>query len=179
MKLNKLDNKKDFETLFKELNVEIYRYIYTRCGYSREKAEDLTQEVFLKAWTKKDSFDSDKSSLKNWVYVITRNHLIDSYRKKNFEKNITDEKWEQISEEFGRKIDNQIMVETILKSLDELKKEEKDLLILRYVQDLYIREICEITGKSNSAIKVNLHRSIKKLRKIIEENERKRINKKS
>ena len=76
MKINRLETKEDLEELFIQLNEQIFRYIYVRCGYNQDIAQDLTQDVFIKAWDKRALFNSSKSTLKNWVYIIARNIVI-------------------------------------------------------------------------------------------------------
>ena len=82
MNINQLETIEDLKKLFIWLNESIYRYVYVRCGYNRETAEDITQDIFIKAWEKRKQFNSKKSTLKNWIYIIARNHIIDLYRKK-------------------------------------------------------------------------------------------------
>ena len=167
MSINKLENRQDLEALFKWLNEPIYRYVYIRCGYNRELAEDITQDIFIKAWEKRLSFNPKKSTLKNWLYTITRNHIIDLYRKKKVDVKSFDEEIESGIKDESMSIDDELLLTDILKSLDKLKDRDKELLILRYIQDLDIEEISKIVGKSYNTTKVMIHRAIKKLKYII------------
>lgn len=162
-----VDFKKRLITAFKKHKDQILRYIYLRVGNSREIAQDITSEVFLKAWEKRESFDEDKGSMKTWLFTITRNKLIDYYRKKK-----------PMSLKDGYKFnyayiddssDEDILMDNILRSLNQLSPKERDLVILRYVEGLAISEVAEIIGKKYIATKIAIYRALNKLKKIVNE----------
>jgi len=165
MSINQLNSRQDLEDLFKWLNEPLYKYVYIRCGYNRELAEDITQDIFVKAWEKRTTFNPSKSSLKNWVYVIARNHLIDTYRKKKISVKSFDE--DICVKDLNISVEDEGVVSDILRNLDRLKEKEKEVIVLRYVQDLEIEDIAKILGKSKNTTKVMIHRAIKKLKYIM------------
>lgn len=165
MSINQLNSRQDLEDLFKWLNVPLYKYVYIRCGYNRELAEDITQDIFVKAWEKRNTFHPSKSTLKNWIYIIARNHIIDTYRKKKISVKSFDE--DIYVKDLDISIEDDGAVSNILRNLDRLKEKEKEVIILRYVQDLDIEDIAKILGKSKNTTKVTIHRAIKKLKYIM------------
>ena len=165
MSINQLNSRQDLEDLFKWLNEPLYKYVYIRCGYNRELAEDITQDIFVKAWEKRSTFNPSKSTLKNWIYVIARNHLIDTYRKKKISVKSFDE--DIYVKDLDISVEDEAVVSDILKNLDRLKEKEKEVIVLRYVQDLEIEDIAKILGKSKNTTKVMIHRAIKKLKYIM------------
>ena len=165
MSINRLENRQDLEDLFKWLNEPLYRYVYIRCGYNRELAEDITQDIFVKAWEKRSTFNSSKSTLKNWIYIIARNHIIDLYRKKKVSLKSFDE--DIHIKDLNISIEDEVVLGDILKNLEKLKEKEKEVIVLRYVQDLDIEAISKIIGKSRNTTKVMIHRAIKKLKYIM------------
>jgi len=165
MSINQLKNRQDLEDLFKWLNEPLYKYVYIRCGYNRELAEDITQDIFVKAWEKRNTFNPSKSTLKNWIYVIARNHLIDTYRKKKISVKSFDE--DIYVKDLNISVEDEAVVSDILRNLDRLKEKEKEVIVLRYVQDLEIEDIAKILGKSKNTTKVMIHRAIKKLKYIM------------
>jgi len=167
MSINKLETRQDLEDLFKWLNEPLYRYIYIRCGYNRELAEDITQDVFVKAWEKRETFNPNRSTLKNWIYIIARNHIIDFYRKKKIVGSSFNEELEESIKQQGVSLEEELLLEDILKNLDRLKEKEKEVIVLRYVQDLDIRDVAQIIGKSENTTKVMIHRALKKLKYIM------------
>jgi len=168
MNVNKLENRKDLKDAFLEYGKQIYGYVYVRCGYSKELAEDITQDVFLKAWEKRTSYDREKSSLKNWLYIIARNTVVDYYRKNKNRKSVTlDENIFIAQNTFDR--ENESLMKVVLKNLLELNEKEREVLTLRYIQDLEIDEIAEILKLTKTNVKVRIHRALKKLIKHINE----------
>lgn len=167
MSINRLENRQDLEDLFVWLNEPLFKYVYVRCGYNRELAEDITQEIFLKVWEKRKTFNSKKSSLKNWVYIVARNYIIDTYRKKKVNIKSLDEEIEGGVNSQGIEIENDLMMSEVLKSLDRLKEKEKEVIVLRYIQDLEIKEVANIIKKSENSTKVMIHRALKKLKYLI------------
>jgi len=158
--------------------VKIYRFIYLKTS-SREIAEDLTSDTFLKCWKyiqKKKNEGNSKNIIKNnnlgpFLYKIARNLVIDYYRKKKdllveideAEKYaIADDKQDLLSQ-ITRKQD----IEELRLALSSLKDEYQEILILRYVEDLDMKEIAEITGRSEGALRVQIHRATKALEKVM------------
>ena len=158
--------------------VKIYRFVYLKTG-SREIAEDLTSDTFLKCWkyiSKKKNEGNSKNIVKNnklgpFLYKIARNLVIDYYRKKkdltveiseveNYA--ITDDKQDLLSQ-ITRKQD----IEELRNSLNSLKDDYQEILIFRYVEDLDMKEIAEITGKTEGTIRVQIHRATKALEKVM------------
>ena len=166
MYINKLDTIDDLKELFQWLNEPIFRYVYVRCGYNREIAEDLAQEIFIKAWEKRSLFKDDKSKLKSWIYIIARNHIIDFYRKEKRVASYIDD-ISELTQEENITEDEELLFEDLIRSLDDLKEEEKDVLTLKYIQELEISEVASIINKSKDATKVMIHRTIKKLKIIV------------
>ena len=146
----------------------IYTFIYYRVSH-KETAEDLAEEVFLKAYTKLSSVKSAKS-LEAWLYQIARNLVIDYYRGKK----------EQLGLEA---VENSLVYEdTILDTLDlshqqavinklmrNLPADYQQILRLKFFENLKNEVIAELTGKSEGAVRVIQFRAIAKLKELFEE----------
>ncbi len=147
---------------------QIYRFISLKVA-SRQIAEDLTQDVFLKAW----QYLVDQKHIKNFqafIYRIARNTVIDYYRQNKVE-NLPLEDFaekEELSEDaMPEQIDSDIDAEKLLQYLQKLKPEYQEVLLLRYVEDLSFEEISEIVQKDKNNVRVLLHRAMTKLKEII------------
>lgn len=162
--MEKLETQEDLKNLFLKYSEEMYRFAYVRLGWNKEPAEDVIQDLFMKAWDNRTRYNPEKGTLRTWLYAILRNLIIDKYRKSKTNKEVKEE-IEELNLCEDRKDDDEILV---WDSLDKLKKDEKELLILRYMQDLTNSDIARIKGKSENTIKVAIHRVIKKLKVIIE-----------
>ncbi|MFH1790000.1 MAG: sigma-70 family RNA polymerase sigma factor [bacterium] len=174
----KIQTKKDpeaFAKLYDHFIERIYRFVYFKVS-KHEEAEDITSEVFLKAWNyinegnKVDSFSG-------LLYKIARNSIIDLYRSKSnkFEVGIDNaDAIRQLSSENEKgseiqdQVDDKMQIEKIIKALHNLKQEYREIITLRYIDELRISEIAHITGKSQVSVRVTLFRSIKKLKEIME-----------
>ena len=168
MQLNKLQNAKDLEQAFQLWNVALYRYIYARVR-DQGQAEDITQEVFIKAWQARKSFDKHKSSLKNWLYVIAINTIRDYLRSQLHRPELLKLEEELPSDlNLAQNVQQQEIVGFVFYKLKLLSDREQELLLLRYREDFSVKEIAHILGIEYSATKVALHRALEKLRKLCE-----------
>lgn len=170
--LFRLQTKQDpeaFAELYDLYVKRIYRFVYFKVA-GHEETEDIVSEVFLKAWNYIISnTEKEVKSFSGLLYRIARNAIIDYYRKRagspenlSEDQDVGDEgKWCQ---DLNKQIDNQ----QIIAAIKKLKQEYQEVLTLRYVDDLQIDEIAEITGKGNVAVRVTLHRALKKLQEIVE-----------
>ncbi len=155
-----------FEEIVRKYNMMVYTLAY-RVLKTREEAEELAQDVFLKVYHSLDKFNR-KSKLSTWIYRITYNASINKYKshKKNIdtielnslnEYNISDlsDSIDEISNNEKRKIINN----TILK----LPETDRIIITLYYYEELPIKEVAEIVGISTHNVKIKLFRSRQKL----------------
>lgn len=170
--LYKIQTKKDPEAFGKlyDLYIEkIYRFIFLKLSHKQE-AEDVTSEVFLKAWHY--LIDPTKDSVKSFsglVYRIARNSVIDMYRKRAKCKDVVLEQAENlVGDDMLSQVEQSQEVEIILKALHKLKNQYQELIVFRYIDELSISEISQILGKKQTNVRVSLHRAIKTLKKTIE-----------
>jgi len=160
-------NKEDFVKLYDKYLKQIYSFIYYKTSH-KETAEDLTSQTFFKALRYLDAFNFIKnSSFSAWLFTIARNSVTDHYRSSRLFKNI-DDIWdlassEDIVQNFAIKEESA----QLLKYLKELDYKQREIVILRVFQDLSYREIAEITGRSESACKMDFSRALKKLKEKI------------
>lgn len=173
--LYQIQIKKDPEAFAKlyDLYVEkIYRFIYLKVS-SREEAEDITSEVFLKTWNYLiQGSNLPLKSFSGFLYQIARNAVVDVYRKRARTHEIS---IDQISSSSVSVLNNtveKIEAQELLENIKKLKNEYQELLILRYVDGLAMSEIAKIIGKSSVSVRVTIHRAIKVLKKFTEDQTR-------
>lgn len=155
--------KERFSKIYDQHVSSIYRFCYLKVS-SRDLAEDLSSEVFLRFWKQlnSSSIDNDRA----FLYGIARNVIADHYRKKqvptvSLEGNVLD-----IAEDphFADMAAVSSDMEQVRKALAELNDEYQNLVIWRYLDELSISEIAQIEGKSEESVRVGLHRALKQLR---------------
>ncbi|MFH0905569.1 MAG: sigma-70 family RNA polymerase sigma factor [bacterium] len=153
------------ETAFGELYeiwaAKVYRFVYFRVK-NVPTAEDLTSEIFLKAWQKIHQYKPQANiKFSSWLYTIARNSVIDYYRiSRRIE--ISFEGLPEIadlegSEPFAAEL-------TLDKTLSQLPTEYEKVLRLRFVEELPIARIAQIMQKKESNIRILTYRALQKLK---------------
>ncbi len=171
--------KKDKEAFIKTYDLyfdQIYRFVYFKVSV-KEDAEDITSNVFLKTWNHVQTQSiKDYKTLKALLYKVARNLIIDHYRKNSSQAekvsidasetniDILDEKQDihkntEIADDYSH----------IEKKLFELKEEYREIITMRYINELSIGEIALNLDKNRGSVRVTLYRALKALRKIAKE----------
>ena len=145
---------------------KIYQFIFYRVSH-KEIAEDLAEEVFLKAFTKLSSVNDSKAFL-GWMYQIARNQVIDYYREK---KTIIALDEVENTLEYETNVIDVVNLQqeqiVLLKLIKELPSDQQLVLKLKFFEDLTNTEIAEALNKSEGAIRVIQHRGITKLQELL------------
>jgi len=155
-----------FGSLYDHYQPAIYRFIAVKVG-SREEAEDITHHVFLSAWQKVGTYKHRGHPFSSWLYQIARNMVIDHYRAKKDDVSLDklDPDSSIIPAVAQDDLSIKLQLEKVHGAIKELKPEYQDVIILRFVEDLPLKEVSAILKKSEGAIKLAQHRAIKELRK--------------
>jgi RNA polymerase sigma-70 factor (ECF subfamily) len=131
-------------------------------------AQDATQEIFTKIFLNLAKFN-EKSKFSTWVYSITYNFCIDYIRRKKKEKNLFSDEIENapdIIEEVPDEELLQIEVKRLKSVLENIPSGDKAILMMKYQDDMSIKEIAEILDKSESAIKMKIKRAKHKAQRV-------------
>lgn len=144
----------------------LYRFFLTRIA-QQTLAEDLTQDVFIKIISKIDTYNEEKGNFPGWVWQIARNTLIDHYRDKK-EVTFADagEGVEHIASAI-EDVDQRMRVQNVMAVVRQLSEEEQELFALRYVSDVSYKDMSGMLGRSESALRVAVHRLTNKVKDII------------
>lgn len=155
-----------FEQLYDMYYDCVYRYIYVSVK-NKWNAEDIIATVFTKIYENKEKITEVEES-KNWIFRIAHNTIIDFYRKNSkvipienfFDRGDVDAGYENIliRDEFCE----------VKKIIDELPKETKEMLYLRFYGELKFREIAETVNITENTVKSTVSRAIKKIKKNYE-----------
>jgi RNA polymerase sigma-70 factor, ECF subfamily len=145
---------------------DIYQFFIYYIGST--DVEDLVQEVFIRAIKNFDSFE-EKSSPKTWLFSIARHVGIDEIRRKQRlrVKNVlfmqSQEKSEMTTPD--RFLDLNETNKDLYKAIQQLKKNYRDVIILRGIKELSIEETAEILNWKEEKVRLTFHRAIKALQK--------------
>jgi len=175
--LKKIKNK-DKEAFIKAYDLyvdQIYRYIFFRVS-SQDDASDLSSEVFLKTWNYilKNNLKNEKT-LRALIYKIAKTSIIDFYRKKSNASSITiDDENNKIDipdsqQDIKKKMEIKSDFNIVENKLRELKDEYREIIILRFINELSISEIADIINKTKGNARVLIYRSLKALRELMDD----------
>ncbi|MBI5254581.1 sigma-70 family RNA polymerase sigma factor [Candidatus Falkowbacteria bacterium] len=170
--LLKVRTKKDpeaFAALYDMYAEKIFRFVRFKID-SREEAEDITSEVFLKVWNfLLEHQETGVRTFSGLVYRIARNSVIDFYRERSRRRECKlDEEMPIIAEDKNyRRIEADQELQALLEKIKQLKQEYQEVILLKYVDELSVAEIAEILGKSSVGVRVTLHRAGKKLQELL------------
>ena len=164
-----------FNPLVYKYQQKIYNLIYRKVG-DRETAEDLCQEVFLKAWQALPNF-KEQSVFYTWLYQIAFNCSIDYIRKRDREIIFACEELPQNADDGlpmlqtqpspCQILEKEELGHIIRKAMHKLPLGQRSVLYLRYWEDLPIKEIALRLGKSEGTVKTYLHHARQKLRSLL------------
>jgi RNA polymerase sigma-70 factor, ECF subfamily len=140
-----------------------FAYFHTK-NYS--DASDIAQEVFIRLYTKARTI-KDASKLKSWLYKTEINLINDHFRAKKRRSIIDYESYNEIIKHAADDYDYSDKI-ALFDAIERLNKNEKDLVYLKYLNGLTIKEISSIINKSENNIKVMLHRTREKLARMLE-----------
>ena len=132
---------------------------------NREDAEDLCEEVFHKVLCAWESYDEKKAAVSTWIYSITRNTVIDYYRKAHPSEELPEELEDDTSleEDFLR----EEQLEELAEALEKLAADLTDIIVLHYYDGLPLTEIAEKLGMSYGAVKLRHQKALAMLRTAI------------
>lgn len=153
------------EELYKENARIVYYFLYSRC-HNHQVAEDLTQETFLRAWQSIDRYNGD-CKVSVWLCQIAK-HLLYQY----WQKNRHEIPWElEMNEKSAvdagpeHQVLTRIELLQVLKDMQKLPEQMREVMYLRIAGDLSFKEIGEIMGKSENWSRVTFYRGKERLLK--------------
>ncbi len=172
-----LQNKEYYKYLVERYREKLKRYIFRIIRISFQDAEDILQEVFIKAYTNLNDFDQ-YLKFSSWIYRIAHNEAITFLRKnKNrlaivdfeIDKNLVETA--KMDLDIKEEIDQKYFAESISKIINSFgNKDYKDVLILKYFEDKNYQEISDILKKPMGTISALLNRAKKYLKKELSKN---------
>lgn len=155
------ENKDQFQELLNRYQRMIFAYLLRLLNFHREDAEDVLSNTFLKVYINLASYNP-KMKFSSWLYRIAHNEAVNYIRKKS--KHFTTD-IEKV--ELGVEIDfDKPNKSDIEKVLSRLKEEERNILILFYIEERSIREIGDILKISDGNVKVRLNRARNKAKEF-------------
>ena len=152
----------------------IYRYVFYQVK-DRMAAEDLTEEIFMKAWKAIGLYKGERLSFSTWLYRIAHNHVIDHFRASrpqvSLDRGVSGnvEVLDNVADLDGvvdpeQEAERHLMQQEVLKLVSYLPPGQKEVIVLKFIEGLDNWEIEQITGKRQGAIRIMQMRALATLR---------------
>ena len=148
----------------------IYRFVFFRVD-DQQTAEDITSQVFLKAWSNLNRFEFTRTPYIAWLYTIAHNTVIDHYRTRKVTTALDDVQLSQpdAAEAVENQIDLTVEMKTIKMAMQSLTDDQQQVLHLRFIAGMSNTEIAQQLGKREGAIRALQMRGLQALAKQLAE----------
>ena len=156
-----------FATLYEEHVDRVYRHAYYLLG-SKTEAEDLTAQTFLQAWAAVDRYQDRGKPVLSWLLTIAHNLVVSRRRNGHHESRLH----ENIAAS-GRFVSPEEALiaksreEEVTRAILKLKPLERQVILLRFVDNVEYAEVAQILGKSVNAVRVIQYRALCNLRRLV------------
>ncbi len=160
------------ESIYLEHSDRIYRYIFLQVR-QKELAEDLTQETFYRGFKNRQTFNK-QASLSTWLLKIARNATYDHFRRKRIIQFLSFGK-EEVADTRSSSPEDELLrkdgTERLYNALASLKKDYRDVLLLRKINESSIKETAYILGWTETKVKSTMARAFAALKIEMHEKE--------
>ncbi|MFA6397223.1 MAG: RNA polymerase sigma factor [Candidatus Paceibacterota bacterium] len=161
-----------FNASYEQYSDAIFRYCLFQTS-NREKAIDITQDTFIKTWEYLSRSEKEIENMRALLYKIAKNLIIDYRRKKKSESldNLTEQGFD-FSDEKNDMYEKETIFEgkQAFESINKLDEKYREVIMLRFVEDMEIKDIAKALNKSENNVSVRIHRGLEKLKNILENN---------
>lgn len=142
---------------------QIYRFIYYKV-FSREVADDLTSETFMKALDRLSSYDEKRGRFNSWLYQIARNTVIDYFRTRKTHVSIDDVFDLPHNERTVEQLDALAGLQKVEEYLGTLPSRQREIIMMRIWEGKSFQKIAALLGGTEGSVKMAFSRSIRELR---------------
>lgn len=149
-----------FTNMYSRFQKPILKYVRTRVK-DPQVAEEITQEVFIKAYRFQDSYDEKHAAISTWLWTIARNTVVDNLRKKDvsFEEPLCEDEIPSLLFDAESLLEKRDRRRMLMMMTRQLSKVQRRVLWMRVVQQRSYDEIAKHLGVSLGAVKTMVHRA--------------------
>lgn len=160
----------EFIELYREHAPKLFKYCYFRV-HSKEDAEDLAGKVFMKTW----DYIAQGNKIDNmraFLYRSAHNSIVDFYKTSKKDREISMDSFGEDTidipdtSDLAADVETKQMVKEVMKKLAVLPEAYREIIVLRYINELEIAEIAQATGMTENNVSVKLHRATEKLKSL-------------
>ena len=155
--------------IYDQYAAKIYAYLYRRVSHA-QTAEDLTGDVFVRFVKAIEDGQTWHTSVRAWLYRVAHNRLVDFYRQQPEEPSLSlDERLIADTEGPDSALAEALSYRALRSAISELTEGQQEVLALRFAERLQAKEVAAVLNKSVGAVEVQQHRALRRLRKILNE----------
>ena len=145
----------------------IYRHIYYRLA-NVEDTQDLTQEVFIRAWQALPRYKRTSTPFLGWLFTISHNRVVDYYKLKKDYCYLNNEVTMDMFEESPEKLaEIQFTQQEVRRAILQLPKNQQIVILMSFIEGFEYSEIAAALNKTEGNIRVIIHRALKKMNEIL------------
>lgn len=159
-----------FRSVVQDHEGVLHAYLRRRLG-DRERAQDLTQEVFLRAWRHADRFDARRGDVRGWLFGIARNLLVDTYRADAARPRTAGDETLMHALPGPDEVDAAVAAWTMSEALSRLSPAHRDVLLCLYYRRWTLAETADHLGVAVGTVKSRSTYALRALRLVLEEME--------
>lgn len=160
----KAGEERAFAAIYQAYADRVYRFLRYRAP-DQASAEDLTSEVFLRAWDKLDTFDPQGAPIGAWLFRIARNLAIDHDRLKKPIVSLDEipPQDQGAPASLEDRLSARLEGDRVMNLLDELTNDQREVLVLKFVEGLPTAQVAQVLGKRQGAIRALQMRGLQAL----------------
>lgn len=153
-----------FAELYDRYSRPMHRYFFRMLGRDAARADDFTQELFLKIIEKPHLYDPERS-FRTWLYALAANMCKNEYRRKK----PADSDWpettntEALDQGLPERLDRDLFETSLRLAIDTLGEAQRQCFVLRYQEELSVAEIAAILQCPEGTVKSRLHYALQKI----------------
>ncbi len=158
-----------FGQLYDEYIDQIFRYIYYKVGNFAE-AQDLTGQTFLKSFENIDSYEMREVAFSSWLYRIAHNLVVDYFRRESKREKVPIDEQPPTPSNRGNPVETvmaDMESEWLYKAMQKLTHNQREVLVLKFIDNLSNGQVAEIMGISVGAVKSTQKRGLLSLNRIL------------
>ena len=160
-------DKEAFTELYETYFSKLYRYVVVRIG-NRAEAEDMTQQVFVKAYKSISSYRWRGVPFSAWLFRIAHNLIVDFFRKESKRPTVPlEESLVASNDNVQQVVERRLDIERVMAATRQLTAAQREVISLRFAGGLAIAEVARTMGKSEGAVKALQHSAIAALRRVL------------
>jgi RNA polymerase sigma-70 factor, ECF subfamily len=142
-----------FELLLDHYQEKVFRLVYSILKETA-KAEEVTQDIFLKLWQVVSDYDG-RASLSTWLYTIARNTALSTLRAESYRKTLPIEDHEPSSANWKAGLQRMEMMQLV----ERLPDVQQEVITLFYLQDRSVQDVAQMLDLAEGTVKSHLHRA--------------------